>query len=104
MEIQFNNLCNRQRYNLIENILGYWEGQKSNKDLYDLAITVLATPATQVTVEKAFSGLAKILTPLRTRLSKETLNKIRIIKLNKELCDSVTFNHIIENIIENEEK
>ena len=44
----------------------YWEQFKENKQkLYELSQVVLAAPATQVSVERAFSGLKYVLLPLR---------------------------------------
>jgi len=47
-----------------------------------LAQVVLATPATQVSVERAFSALHFILSERRSSISAENLNALLVIKLN----------------------
>lgn len=85
IESLLNHLCDRDRLPTDANFLQFWEGLKHEKDLYGIAQVVLATPATQVSVERAYSGLAQILTNHRTRLTKDHLNDILIIKLNKNI-------------------
>lgn len=68
-------------------IIQHWfEQTKNDQDLWNVISVVLAAPATQVSVERAFSALAIILSKLRSRLSEETLQNILIVKLNIELC------------------
>lgn len=45
---------------------------------------MLAVPATQVSVERAFSALATVLTKLRSKLTNRSLSNILITKLNFE--------------------
>jgi len=47
-----------------------------------LAQVVLATPATKVSVERAFSALHFILSERRSSISAENLNALLVIKLN----------------------
>jgi len=47
-----------------------------------LAQVVLATPATQVSVERAFSALHFILSERRSSISAENLNALLVVKLN----------------------
>lgn len=62
----------------------YWEEKKFvYPNLYQLAKVVHSVPATQVSVERAFSALRLVLTDLRCNLSAETLQKIMFVKLNK---------------------
>lgn len=84
-------LCNRPRLGISCSVLSYWESQKNDKDLYELSQTVLATPACQVSVDRAFSGLAKIYSSARTRLSAENLENILLLKLNKEIANLIDF-------------
>jgi hypothetical protein len=71
-----------------QNIFEYWETQKyESRELYDLSRVVLAVPATQVSVERAFSALALVLTKHRTRLDSDILNDILVIKNNKCLLN-----------------
>ncbi|KAM7280968.1 zinc finger BED domain-containing protein 4-like [Ixodes scapularis] len=66
-----------------EDIFKYWENQKGLKpELYEVASVVLAVPATQVTVERAFSSLKFVLSPQRANLSEETLNSIMLVRNN----------------------
>lgn len=50
--------------------------------LYKLSRVLLAVPATQASVERAFSGLHFILNDYRTRLGDESLENILLIRLN----------------------
>jgi hypothetical protein len=91
-------LCIQDRVPLSENILEFWEFQKlHDHDLGILAETVLAAPASQVSVERAFSGLALVLSSHRTRLKNEHLNSILRVKLNKDLMDKINLNEFRDN-------
>lgn len=82
-------LENRQsRMSMTQNALEYWNNQKEN-ELFGLAQTVLAVPATQVSVERAFSSLALVLSQKRTKLSADNLQKLLIVKLNQELLEDI---------------
>lgn len=48
--------------------------------LYPLSLTSLAVPATQVSVERLFSGLKFILSPLRTNMGPELLDEIMLLR------------------------
>lgn len=66
------------RLPLNNNILEFYHIIKFRKPhLY-----ILATPATQVSVERAFSALNFILTEKRNKLSRESLNSLLVVKLN----------------------
>lgn len=72
------------RVNKKENVLEYWESQKFVRpELYSLAQIALACPATQVSVERLFSGLKFILSDLRTKLKSGLLQDIMIVRTNK---------------------
>lgn len=65
-------------------ILEYWEKKKEESpELFALAKVVFGVPATQVSVERSFSSLKFILSDMRGNLSKEMLENILMIKLNK---------------------
>lgn len=65
------------------NILDYWEAHKyTNTNLYKLATLIHGVPATQVSVERAFSALHYVLGYLRYKLSSENLATILLVKLN----------------------
>lgn len=87
---QISALKNRARLPRRTDALQQWQETKiSNPDLYKLATTVLAVPSSQVTVERAFSALALVLTYLRTSLKKDSLENILIVKLNYDLMKKV---------------
>jgi hypothetical protein len=69
------------RLNIDESVLEFWENHKTiYPDLYKLSQIALAAPATQVSVERAFSALALILTDRRTNLREGDLNNTLLIK------------------------
>lgn len=71
-------------------IMKYWQGRKSvSPELYDLAMIVLAIPATQVTVERLFSALRFILRPQRFNLSSENIDHVILLNANKELTREI---------------
>lgn len=79
-----------KRSPLTLNTIDFWARNKSTfKEVYELAKIVNAVPVTQVTVERAFSSLAFILTALRNSLHAETLENILIIRLNKEIFENI---------------
>ncbi|KYN19991.1 hypothetical protein ALC57_07762 [Trachymyrmex cornetzi] len=66
-----------------ENILQFWKkNRRSMPDLYKLASIVLAVPSTQVSVERLFSSLKYILSPLRSDLNENIINDILLIRAN----------------------
>ena len=58
--------------------------------LYELSQIILAIPSTQVSVERLFSGLKFILSPLRYNIAGDKLNDIMIIRTNYlyEKCEN----------------
>lgn len=74
----------RQHHNF--NVWNYWLRRKAtHPELHAVAMIVLSTPSNQVSVERAFSALALVLSNLRTGLAEGTLANILMIKLNKDL-------------------
>ena len=66
-------------------VLEYWEQQKYSKPkLYKLSQVVLALPVTQVSVERAFSGLHFVLSPMRTSLDSDLLEDILFVRINSQ--------------------
>lgn len=66
------------------NILQFWEEKrKYQPELYKLAIVVLSVPATQVSVERLFSGLKYILSPLRTNINDKILEDQLLVRTNR---------------------
>lgn len=73
------------------NILKYWESQRiTSPIIYRLAMVVLAAPSTQVSVERAFSGLKLILTDHRMRLTEKSVENLLVLKLNSDLLENVS--------------
>lgn len=71
------------RVDIDTNLIEYWQAKKySYPFLRKLALIVHAVPATQVSVERAFSALKIILTDLRCNLSERTLRSLMFVKLN----------------------
>lgn len=73
-----------------ECVFEYWEKNKqSMPELYRLASVIHSVPPTQTTVERAFSALALILTPLRTNLFDTVLENMLLIRLNREIFENI---------------
>lgn len=74
----------QKRLNRRSNILQFWNKQKNNQpELYKLAMIVLSVPATQVSVERLFSGLKFILSPLRTNIKEDILEDQLLVRANR---------------------
>ncbi|XP_018406377.1 PREDICTED: zinc finger BED domain-containing protein 4-like, partial [Cyphomyrmex costatus] len=66
------------------NILEFWQEKSTiDPELYKLARVTLAVPATQVSVERLFSGLKFILSPLRTNVNEEILEDQLLVRANR---------------------
>ncbi|CAH1732242.1 unnamed protein product [Aphis gossypii] len=66
-------------------VINYWKENKIAKpELFELAQILMAVPATQVSVERSFSGLKFILSDLRSSLSSDILEDILIIRGNNQ--------------------
>lgn len=90
-------LANGKMASLETNVLQYWRNNNNN-DMKKLAQIALAVPATQVSVERAFSALSLILTKLRSKLSNKTINNILITKLNYSVLDNIELDILDENM------
>lgn len=76
---------NIKRSSMQEDTIEFWAKNKNNmSDIYEISTILNAVPATQVTVERAFSSLPFILSALRNQLHAETLENILIVRLNKD--------------------
>ncbi|XP_055540597.1 uncharacterized protein LOC129727133 [Wyeomyia smithii] len=72
------------------NVWNHWTERKgTHPELSAVAEVVLATPSNQVTVERAFSALALVLSNARSTLSEETLSNILLIKLNRSVFENI---------------
>lgn len=73
------------RIDQLKSVLDYWEEKKNfHSQLYPLALAVLSVPATQVSVERIFSALKYVLSPLRHNLLGDAVNDILVIQQNKK--------------------
>lgn len=73
-----------------ENVLKYWEDNKEkHKDIYKLAIVIMAIPPTEVQTERDFSKLNHVFTDRRCNLTEERLEDIMILNLNDEIFQLV---------------
>lgn len=71
-------------------IFDYWQQKMHTKpEMYELASIVHSVPPTQTTVERAFSAMALILSPLRTNLSDKNLENVLLLRLNRDLFQDI---------------
>ena len=66
----------------------------TDQDLFDMAVVA---PATQVSVERAFSALAPILQPHRLNLKASVVNDLLVCALNKHLFCLIDFESMTPN-------
>lgn len=72
-------------------VFEYWKKHIECKpELYKLASIVHCVPPSQTTVERAFSAMALILSPLRTKISDKHLEDLLLIRLNREIFDEIS--------------
>ena len=84
------------RANFSEDPLNLYEKyRESDPFLFELGVTVLSAPATQVSVERSFSALKLLVSPHRTRLEKQVVDNLLIISLNREILSRVNFENLI---------
>lgn len=88
-------LGTQEKIKLKSNIFGYYEQRKKQRKidsaLFETVMTILSAPATQVSVERAFSALALLLEDIRCNLASTTINNVLCISLNRELVNYVNF-------------
>lgn len=78
-------------------IIGYWESIKDdNEVLYKLAMVIFSIPPTEVQIERDFSELNFVFSARRCGLTKERLEDIMIIHLNKDLFYVVKNEQLME--------
>ena len=71
------------RLNSRLSVLQFWQQKKFEyPELFKLSEIVLAVPMTQVSVERAFSGLRFVLSDLRCAVTSEVLKDIMLIRCN----------------------
>lgn len=97
------NLSNAAMYNILhsfdetvgrqpvnKNVLEFWKEQRfAYPEIYLLSTIINAIPPTQSTTERCFSSLNFIFDNKRTKLSMILLEQILLIRLNKELVESI---------------
>lgn len=89
---QLKSLDAEPRQNHTYDVFKHWLKRKdSHPELFAVAMIVLGTPSNQVSVERAFSALALVLSPHRTGLGHDTLEDILLVKLNKDLFEKIPF-------------
>lgn len=87
---QIEMLCHTNRINADSHILKYWSAKKYvDVQMYKLSQVVLAAPASQVSVERAFSALGLVLTQRRNSLKSNNLSNILMVKLNAKLLEKM---------------
>lgn len=83
---KISNFYGIQRIEMKENILMHWEANKNTSPvLYKLANLTFAVAGTEVKIERNFSTLKFVLNRLRNRLANFELEKILLLKLNKDM-------------------
>ncbi|XP_060810041.1 uncharacterized protein LOC132904136 [Amyelois transitella] len=84
--VLFDELRRILRLSLDTDIISYWSNKSTTHlDITLVALTVLASPATQVSGERLFSSLKFILSPLRSNLSSILVQNILFIRWYKDL-------------------
>lgn len=69
-------------------VLKYWEAHRyEDEEMYELAMVALCASATQVSVERCFSGIKLLLEQHRLRMSPTMLNDLMIIRFNQDLLE-----------------
>lgn len=88
-------LGTQEKIKLKSNIFGYYKQRKKQRKidaaLFDTVMTLLSAPATQVSVERAFSALALLLEHIRCNLAGTTIDNVLCISLNREFVNYVNF-------------
>ncbi len=86
MECLLEDFFNENRIDKKSDVCEFWGKKKlTNSCLYSLAVTVLALPVTQVSCERALSGLKYILNDLCSNMTEDVLEDILIIRANENL-------------------
>ncbi|XP_055605384.1 uncharacterized protein LOC129753579 [Uranotaenia lowii] len=87
---QLNGLDLENHQNHRYDVWKHWQDRiNSHPELAEVALAIMAVPATQVSVERSFSALALVLSPARTNLSAKNLENILLVKLNSELLKTI---------------
>ena len=60
---------------------------------------ILTLPVSSCTAERSFSGLRRLKTYLRSRMSQERLNAVAVMNIHKEEVMKLSFDELIDNFI-----
>lgn len=89
LKISIAKLGKQKKIPMSSNVLEHYEAlyrkKEIDEDIYNLAMTVLSAPATQVSVERSFSALGIVMEPHRINLKGDNIDNILICALNREL-------------------
>jgi hypothetical protein len=95
--IKLNKICDQPRLSFDSNVFEHYENiSKKDPEMYELATTVLGAPATQVSVERAFSSLGILMHYKRCSLKEKTIDDILTCHLNEELLNFINFENLAE--------
>jgi hAT family C-terminal dimerisation region len=88
-------LGKQEKIKMKEDVLEYYETLKTkgliSDDLFDMAMIALSAPATQVSVERAFSAFGLVMTPKRSSLRGKSIDNILMCNLNRNLLNLFNF-------------
>ena len=98
---KFRDLGSQEQISMASIIFHHYEELRRkyliDQDLFDMAVVVLSAPATQVSVEGAFSALALILQPHRLNLKSSVVDDLLVGALNKHLFSLIDFESMTPN-------
>ncbi|XP_055613891.1 uncharacterized protein LOC129760282 [Uranotaenia lowii] len=89
-EVQLRQLDIEARQPSSYDVWSHWVARKSTyPELHEVAMVVLGTPSSQVSVERSFSALALYLSDIRMDLDTQTMENILMVKLNVDMLSKV---------------
>jgi hypothetical protein len=95
---QIRDLGSQEKIPFKSDILEYYQAlhrqKKIDEIMYKMVMVVLSAPATQVSVERSFSGLAGLLVQKRNKLSSANISDVLLCHLNRELIEHVDFENM----------
>lgn len=90
---------NHPRIHYKQNIHEYWNKYQQEFSLFKLARFIHSIPPTQVDIEKGFSVVGFVLSPLRLSLKPKSLDEIIMIKLNEDLWHKINA-EVVKNLFQ----
>lgn len=95
---QIRSLGRQQKTPMKNNIFEFYDNLRVanliDQDLFDMVMVALSAPATQVSVERAFSGLAIVLQSNRMNIKGTKIDDVLICGLNRELINFIDFENM----------